>query len=258
MADSISCASTSHSATCQLVCPLRTINVRMTTPFLVSGATIAPILWARVVQPSPAAVASSLPFQVPRPIASLTSNGAQCISPIILKRRISRCACMKIIPISGLTSSSAPSSPAAINSMFLVYRARTTPLLRTSAMARRPQARALTPAQVAEHLHLRQRRLRLLQQLPRQQRPQLLQRQPPQLLQQPLQLLRQLRLGRHRHQGRLRRQGRAHSQALPPNVRKDTMVGTSRCAVPTVAIRMRSLQTSSFLLGTNDFAVERL
>ena len=65
---------------------------------------------------------------------------------------------MRMIRTSGLTSSSAPCSRAAINCMFLVCRDRTTPLPRTFAMpARRPQARALTPAREVEHRHLHRR-----------------------------------------------------------------------------------------------------
>ena len=161
MAASTSCVSTSQAATWQLVCRLRTTNARLTTPFLVCGATIAPISWARVVQPSPADVASLPRCQAPRPIASLTLNGAQCILPITLKRRISRYDCMRMIRTSGLTSSSAPSSPAATNCMSLAYRARAGLLLRTSAMlTRQPQARALTHARVAEHRHPRRRQAR--------------------------------------------------------------------------------------------------
>ena len=147
-------------------CLLHRILGHLTTRFFLYGAIIAPTSWARVVQTSPAAVASLLPCQALRPIAFLTSNSVQCISPITLRRRISRCGCMRIIPISGLTSSSARSSPAATNCMSRVYRARVGRLLRTSAMlARQRQARAPIPVRVAERprpqrhlLPLRQRR----------------------------------------------------------------------------------------------------
>ena len=111
-------------------------------------------------------MASLLLSQAQRPIASLTLNGAQCISPIITRLRISRYDCTRMVRTSGLTLSLAPCSRAAINCMFLVCKDLTTPLRRTFAMpARRPQARALTPAREVEHRHLHrrlhQRRLQL-------------------------------------------------------------------------------------------------
>ncbi len=168
MVVSISCVSTSHSATCRLVCRLRPMYARMTTRFLVSGATIAQTSWARAVQTLPAVVASLLLCQALRPIASLTLNGAQCISSITIRPRISRYDCTKIVRTSSLILSSAPCSPAAINSMSRACRDLTTPLPRTSAMlARRPQARALIHAQVVERRHLRRQPQR--QRQPRQQ-----------------------------------------------------------------------------------------
>ena len=163
MAASTSSASTSQPATCQLVCPLQTINARMLTRSSRCGQTTARIR-SRVARISLAAHAVYLRrYLAPLPIASLTSNGAQFISPLPVRRRISRFGCTRIAPTSSLTSSLAPSRPAATSCMSQVCRERTTPLLRTSAMpARQRQAYAPTPARVAEHRH---RRLQLLQQL---------------------------------------------------------------------------------------------
>lgn len=200
MAASISCVSTSHPAISQLVYPLRTINARMLTRFLVSGVTIARTSSAWVVQTSRPAVASLRPFQEPRLIASSTSNGVQCILPITIRRQILRSACMRTIRTSGLISFSARCSPAAINCMSRVCKDLTTPLPRTSAtLVRQPQARALTPAQVAERL--RQRR-QLLQQ----------QRQPLRLRQQ-----------QHQHRGQRPRRDQRRQRGLVqhlPHVRR--------------------------------------
>jgi hypothetical protein len=140
-----------------------------------------------------------------RPIVSLTLSGAECILPPPLLRRISRRACMRITLISGLTSSSGPSSRGAINRMSRVCRGRTTPLRRISAvLTHQPQVRALIPARVVEHQRQRQQ-LQLQPRLPL--RPQ----QPLQLQRRQRQQLRQ-RLGR-----RLRRD-------LVPHRRQDRRV----------------------------------
>ena len=206
MAASTSCVSMSQAVTSQLVCRLRTTNARLTTPFLVSGATIAQTWWGRVVQPSPVVAVSLLQYRAPHRIASSTLNGAQCISPITLRRRISRFGCMRIVPTSSLTSSLAPSSPAATSYMFRVCRERTTPLRRTSAMpGRQPQARVPTPARVAEHQHRhlqQQPQLRLQQRLQQQLRLRLRLHLPL-----PLQPRLQLQLQLQLHPGRRLRQG---------------------------------------------------
>jgi len=121
-------------------------------------------LWARVVRTSPAAVAFLPPSPAARPIASLTLNGARCISRITIRRRISRSGCMRMIPTSGSTSSSAPSSLAATNCMSQAFKVRARSLLRTFAMLiRQGRDRGLTPAQGEprlrlQRLHRQQRR----------------------------------------------------------------------------------------------------
>jgi hypothetical protein len=156
-----SCVSTNRTATCQRVCPLRIINVHMTTLCSLSGAIIALTWWARAVRTSPAAVASLHPYQAVRPIASLTSNGERCISPITIRRRISRSGCTRMIPTSGSTISSVLFSLAAINCMSQAYKDRARSLLRTSAMRiRQGPGRGLIPAQGGHRL--RRQRLHLL------------------------------------------------------------------------------------------------
>ena len=66
------------------VCPLPPIYARLITRSFLFGATIAQTSRARVVQLSRLAAASLLRCQALRPIASLTLNGAQCISPITI------------------------------------------------------------------------------------------------------------------------------------------------------------------------------
>ena len=220
MGGSISCVSTSHWVTCQLVCQHQTINARMPTPSFLFGQTFA-LMRSRAAPVSLAEHAVSiLRYPAPRPIASLTLNGAQCISPITLRRRILRCACTRIIPTSGLTSSLALCSPAATSCMSRVCRDRTTPLRRTSAMpARRAQGRVPTRVRVAELRRLRhqpQRQLlqqqRLRQQLRQQQQQQ--QQPQPQPQQQP-------QLARHRdlhlQPAQVRHQGLARLRILVPS-----------------------------------------
>ena len=157
---------------------------------------------------------SLLLCQALRLIASLTLSGAQCISPITIRPRISRLGCMRIIRTSGLTSSLALSSPVATNCMCRGYRVPEGLLLRTSAMlTRQHRARALTPARVAEHRHLHLR-LQLQQQLQLQLR---LQRQRQRQLQQ-----RQLQLWRR---GLRRRPGRVPHRRRDRSEFRDSFVG---------------------------------
>jgi len=195
MAASTSCVSTSQTATSRRVYLLRTINVRLHTPSFLFGRTSA-LIRRRDAPASRAERAVSLPpYLALRPIASLTLSGAQCISLLPLRRRISRRVCMRIIPTSGLMSFSAQCSQGAINRMFLVYRVRTMPLRRTSAVPTRQQrAPAPIPARVVEHQHL--------QQQPQQQQHLQLQ------LQQQLQLQPQLQRRTRRQQHLLRQQQR--------------------------------------------------
>ena len=91
---------------------------RLITRSFLSGAITAPTLWARVVHNFASAAAACSPrSRAARPIASSTSNGARCISPITLRQRILSCVCMRTIPTSALTLSSAPSSLVATNCM---------------------------------------------------------------------------------------------------------------------------------------------
>ena len=183
MAGWISCVSMNRTATSQNVCPLRIINARMPTRFLVRGAIFAPMH-------SPAAPASPEGLAVSSPrcrallrTESLILNGVPRTLPLRRRRRISRCACMRIIPTSDLTSFSGPYNPAAINSMFRACRDLVTRSLRTSAtLTHRLQDRALTPALLAERRHLRprrQQRPRLRLRLRRQRQQQHLQQQQP-------------------------------------------------------------------------------
>ena len=210
MVASISCASTNQVATSQRVCPLQTTYVRLLTRSSRCGQTSAQMR-------SPAARISLAAHAVylrrylaPLRIASLTSNGAQFISPLPVRRRISRYGCMRIVPTSSLTLSLVPSNQAAISYMSRVCRDRTTPLLRTSVMlTRRRQACAPTPARVEEHRpRRRQLRLPLLQQP----RPRL-QRQLRRRLQLQQRLLRQLQQypGRHLRRDPVGLRHRGHS-----------------------------------------------
>ena len=95
-----------------------------------------------------------------RPIGFSTLNGVRCILTITLRRRISKCACMRVIRTTALTLSSGRYSRVAINCMCRVYKVLTTPLHRTSAMRRRRvQVPAPIPAPGVAHRRLHRRLL---------------------------------------------------------------------------------------------------
>ena len=134
----------------------------------------------------------------PRPIASLTLNGAPCISPITLRRRTSRSRLYENNPNKRFDIIFGTVQPGSDQLMSRVFRGPAASLLRTSAMLTRQHlARAPIPARVAEHLHLHLQQRRQPQQ----------QRQLQLRLQQQLQLQLQLRLQLHQRQGRRLRQG---------------------------------------------------
>ena len=112
----------------------------------------------------PADAASLHRYQGARPIASLTLNGVGCISTITIRRRISKCACMRVTRTTALTSSSARYSRGAINCLCRVCKVLTTRLHKTSAMPRHQrQARGRIRVREEGRRHQRPRRHLLLQ-----------------------------------------------------------------------------------------------